>query len=85
MTEKVVNKTTGDESRSDEYRMLADAWLREYVSNGDRRVGRTGPVCPFIPRTLAQHDLATHVRYDIAGSSELELSNKLRAAIREFG
>jgi hypothetical protein len=73
-----------DESHSYEYRRLVDAWLREYVSEGDRRVGRSGPVCPFIPRALAQHDLKIHIRYEIDGSSELELSDKLRAAISEF-
>ncbi|MFD1534967.1 DUF6875 domain-containing protein [Pseudonocardia aurantiaca] len=74
-----------DESHSDEYRRLADSWLREYVSVGDRRVGRSGPVCPFIPRALAQHDLETHIRYDIDGSSDPELSDQLRAEISEFG
>jgi hypothetical protein len=31
-----------DESRSDEYRRLIEAWRREHVSKGDRRVGRSG-------------------------------------------
>jgi hypothetical protein len=74
-----------DENHSDEYRRLVDAWLREYVSVGDRRVGRSGPVCPFIPHALAQHAVDTHIRYDIDGSSEPELNNELRAEISEFG
>jgi hypothetical protein len=74
-----------DENHSDEYRRLVDAWLREYVSVGDRRVGRSGPVCPFIPRALTQHALETRIRYDIDGSSEPELTDELRAEISEFG
>jgi hypothetical protein len=69
---------------SDEHRGLVDAWLREYVSVGDPRVGRSGPVCPFIPRALAQHALTTHMRYDIDGSSEPELIDELLAEISEF-
>lgn len=73
-----------DESHSGEYRRLVDTWLREYVSVGDRRVGRSGPVCPFIPRALAQHAVQIDIRYDIAGSSESELIDKLQAEISEF-
>jgi heptaprenyl diphosphate synthase len=78
-------RATVDEIHSDEYRRLVDAWLREYVSVADRRVGRSGPVCPFIPRALAQHDVETRIRYDIDGSSEPELDDELRAEISEFG
>jgi hypothetical protein len=73
-----------DESHAGEYRRLVDTWLREYVSVGDRRVGRSGPVCPLIPRALAQHAVQTDIRYDITGSSESELIDKLRAEIVDF-
>jgi heptaprenyl diphosphate synthase len=74
-----------DESNPDEYARLVDTWLREYVSVGDRRVGRSGPVCPFIPRALNEHALEARIRYDIDGSSEPELIDTLRAEISEFG
>jgi hypothetical protein len=74
-----------DESKPDEYRSMVDAWLREYVSGGDRRIGRSGPVCPFIPRALNEHALETFIRYDIDGSSEPELIDALQTEIREFG
>jgi heptaprenyl diphosphate synthase len=74
-----------DENHSDACRRLVDAWLREFISVGDRRIGRSGPVCPFIPRALAQHAVETAIRYDIDGSSGPELSDKLRAEISEFG
>jgi hypothetical protein len=74
-----------DEKRSDEYRDLVDAWLRDYVSAADRRVGRTGPVCPFIPRALVEGAVDICVRYDIDGSDEAELYDELRAEIRRFG
>ena len=73
-----------DESRSGEYRRSVDTWLREYVSVGDRRVGRSGPVCPFVPRALAQHAVRTDIRHDIVGSSESELMDKLGAEISDF-
>jgi hypothetical protein len=74
-----------DQNYVDEHRRLVDTWLREYVAVGDERVGRSGPVCPFIPRTLAQHSLESKVRLDIDGSSEPELTDQLRAEISEFG
>ena len=43
-----------------------------------------GPVCPFIPRALAQHAVQADIRHDIAGHSESELIDKLRAEISEF-
>jgi hypothetical protein len=74
-----------DENHSDECQGLVDAWLREYVSVADRRIGRSGPVCPFIPRALAEGAVDTRIRYDIDGSSEPKLNDELRAEIREFG
>jgi hypothetical protein len=76
--------TTG-ENHSDEYLGLADAWLREYVAVADRRVGRSGPVCPFMPRALDQQAVESRIRYDINGSSEQELVDELGAEISEFG
>ncbi|GAA1233267.1 hypothetical protein GCM10009608_80960 [Pseudonocardia alaniniphila] len=74
-----------DEFNPDEHRSLVDSWLREYVSVGDRRIGRSGPVCPFVPRALNEHALETHIRYDIDGSDEPELIDALQTEIREFG
>jgi hypothetical protein len=74
-----------DHEHSDEYFRLAEDWLREYVSAADRRVGRSGPVCPFIPRALAECAVDVRMRYDIDGSSEAELDEELRAEIRAFG
>ncbi|GAA3058359.1 hypothetical protein GCM10010464_23660 [Pseudonocardia yunnanensis] len=76
---------TADENHSDEYLGLADGWLREYVAVADRRVGRSGPVCPFMPRALDQQAVEARVRYDINGSSEQELINELGTEISEFG
>ncbi|MHC8505367.1 DUF6875 domain-containing protein [Pseudonocardia artemisiae] len=73
-----------DGNHPDKYRRLAHAWLREYVSSADRRIGRSGPVCPFVPHALAQHALQTDIRYDITGCSESELTDELRAEICEF-
>lgn len=74
-----------DEFDPDEHRSLVDTWLREYVSVDDRRIGRSGPVCPFVPRALNEHALETRIRYDIDGSNEPELIDALQTEIREFG
>ncbi|HEY4419395.1 MAG TPA: hypothetical protein VGN22_07755, partial [Pseudonocardia sp.] len=76
---------TVGENNSDDYLRLIDAWLRDYVAVADRRVGRSGPVCPFMPRALDQHAVEARMRYDITGSSEPELINELGTEISEFG
>jgi heptaprenyl diphosphate synthase len=70
---------------SDEVLGVVDAWLREYVAVADPRVGRTGPVCPFMPRALKQQEVELRVRRDIDGSSEQGLIKALRAEIDDFG
>jgi heptaprenyl diphosphate synthase len=74
-----------DESSSDEQLGRVNAWLREYVCVSDPRVGRSGPVCPFMPRALQQHAVETRIRHDIVGSSESELIGELWAEISDFG
>jgi heptaprenyl diphosphate synthase len=74
-----------EDEYSEEYLRLVRDWLREYVSAADRRVGRSGPVCPFVPRALAEHAVDIRMRYDIDGSNEAELNEELRAEIRAFG
>jgi len=73
------------ENYSDECLEMVDAWLREYVAVADRRVGRSGPVCPFMPRALDQHAVEARIRYDINGSSEPELIDELGTELSEFG
>jgi hypothetical protein len=74
-----------DEIHADECRSLVDAWLREYVSVADPRVGRSGPVCPFIPRALTECAVETRIRDDIDGRNESELDRELRSEISDFG
>jgi heptaprenyl diphosphate synthase len=74
-----------DKNNSEEQFRAVDAWLREYVGVADPRVGRSGPVCPFIPRALKERAVETRMRYDIDGASEAELIDELRAEINDFG
>jgi hypothetical protein len=74
-----------DEIHADECRSLVDAWLREYVSVADPRVGRSGPVCPFIPRALTECAVETRIRDDIDGRNDSELDRELRSEISDFG
>jgi heptaprenyl diphosphate synthase len=92
MTDEVVmhrvamgGRLVTGETHSDECLKVVDAWLREYVAVAEERVGRSGPVCPFMPRALDQHAVEARIRYDIKGSSEPELINELGAEISEFG
>lgn len=64
---------------------LVEDWLRTYVSTGDLRVGRSGPVCPFMPRALKHDFVGTHVRCDIDGVDEEGLVDALSAEIGTFG
>jgi len=73
-----------DEITSDNHRGVVEAWLREYVSVDDQRVGRSGPVCPFIPRALTQSAVEIRIRCDIDGCDEPELIDQLRAEISDF-
>jgi hypothetical protein len=64
---------------------LVDTWLREWISASNPGVGRTGPVCPFIPRALKQGDVEIRLRHDIDGADPEELVAALRAEITDFG
>ena len=74
-----------DDEHFEEYFRLVGDWLRDYVSGADQRVGRSGPVCPFVPRALAERDVDIRMRCDLDGSSAAELDEELRAEIRAFG
>lgn len=74
-----------DKRNSDGQLEQVNAWLREYVAMGDPRVGRAGPVCPFMPRALTQESVQTRMRSDIDGFSESQLVDELCAEISDFG
>jgi heptaprenyl diphosphate synthase len=74
-----------NETDFDEHLRLVNEWLHEYVSMSDRRIGRSGPVCPFMPRALKQLAVETRIRPEIDGACEQELIDALRAEISDFG
>jgi heptaprenyl diphosphate synthase len=73
------------EANFDEQLKLVNEWLCEYVSVSDPRVGRSGPVCPFMPRALKQLAVQTRIRPDIDGLAEPELIDALLAEVGDFG
>lgn len=45
-------------------------WLRSYVSRPEPRIGRSGPICPFIPPALDRDTVEFSLRYDVADPTD---------------
>lgn len=61
-----------------------DTWLREYVGRAHPELGRTGPVCPFVPPALNGKTAQFSLRYDTDGRSPNELGTLLKAEMADF-
>jgi hypothetical protein len=48
-----------------------DTWLHETIARPDPRLGRTGPVCPFVPAALNAEAIQFSFRYDIGDDGHL--------------
>ncbi|MEV7939378.1 DUF6875 domain-containing protein [Kitasatospora sp. NPDC088264] len=59
-------------------------WLRQYISRPHDEIGRTGPVCPFIPPALSGKDAQFSFRYDVTGKDEQQLREALEAEMSTF-
>ncbi|MBG0833227.1 hypothetical protein HS041_36605 [Planomonospora sp. ID67723] len=59
-------------------------WLRSYVSEPHRELGRSGPVCPFVPLSLKTGALTFVVHEEIDGSDPQAMSDLLRAYMADF-
>jgi len=59
-------------------------WLRDYVSEPSPRLGRNGPVCPFVPPALSQDAIRFRFRYAVDGRDPGQLTAALAAEMTAF-
>jgi heptaprenyl diphosphate synthase len=59
-------------------------WLREYVSEPSSQIGRTGPICPFVPSALRDNAVRFSFYYGIDGSNPADVRELLIDELREF-
>lgn len=59
-------------------------WLREYVAKPHPELGRTGPVCPFVPVSLRTGALRVVVHTEFDGSDPAAITALLRSYLTEF-
>lgn len=58
-----VHAPDGREERLDEDLATVVRWLREYVGKPSPDIGRTGPVCPFVPPALDDNAMRFSFHY----------------------
>ncbi|MFD3694920.1 DUF6875 domain-containing protein [Streptomyces sp. NPDC058646] len=61
-----------------------DEWLRGYVGRAHPKLGRSGPVCPFVPPALGDHAVQLSLRYEIDGRDDALLHRALEAEMEDF-
>ncbi|WP_325156356.1 DUF6875 domain-containing protein [Actinophytocola sp.] len=60
------------------------SWLRDYVSAPSPHIGRTGPVCPFVPAALGDNAIRFSFHYGTDGRDPAGLHALLAGELREF-
>ncbi|MGW4645024.1 DUF6875 domain-containing protein [Kitasatospora sp. NPDC004289] len=63
---------------------VVDAWLRDYVGRSHEQLGRTGPVCPFVPPALNDQAVQFSFRYEVDGSSTAGITEALTEELADF-
>lgn len=58
-----------------------DAWVRDYLCRPHPELGRTGPMCPFVPKALQKRVLACAVHAQVATA---DLDAIMTALLREM-
>jgi hypothetical protein len=61
-----------------------DTWLREIVARPDPRLGRTGPVCPFVPAALSAEAIQFSFRYDVGEPDDEHIRQVLEDELIDF-
>lgn len=59
-------------------------WLNNYVSAPSPHIGRTGPVCPFVPAALNDNAIRFSFYYGISGTDPDEVRSLIVDELREF-
>jgi len=61
-----------------------DIWLREYIAQPDPRLGRSGPICPFVPGALTAEAIQFSFRYDVDGHDDAHIRQVLKEELADF-
>jgi hypothetical protein len=72
------------DSRRERDLSIVSHWLRSYVSAPLPHVGRTGPVCPFVPSALGAGEVRIHLHYGIDGRQPGHLISLVRKELDRF-
>lgn len=84
MTEiKVLPKRPLD-GRLDRDMSTVLGWLRNYIGAPSDRIGRPGPVCPFVPGALNAGAIRFSFHYGVDGCDAGELHGLVSTELREF-
>ncbi|MCG8920710.1 hypothetical protein L6E12_33630 [Actinokineospora sp. PR83] len=59
-------------------------WLRDYISMPHPRLGRSGPVCPFVPQSLRTDQVRIVLHDEIDGTDTDAIAALLRDYLAEF-
>jgi hypothetical protein len=59
-------------------------WLQNYVAAPSERIGRPGPVCPFVPAALSDNAIRFGFYYGVDGTDPDEVRSLLIDELREF-
>jgi len=71
-------------ARRDADLAVVKRWLRDYVSEPSPQLGRSGPVCPFVPPALSQDTVRFHLRYAVDGRNPRQLTAVLVEEMTAF-
>ncbi|MFF6785145.1 DUF6875 domain-containing protein [Streptomyces sp. NPDC012510] len=72
-----VSPLHGYEDRAERDLRALTTWLRRYVSRPHPKLGRKGPICPFVPVALNAEAVGYHLQYEITGKDPDELREVL--------
>jgi heptaprenyl diphosphate synthase len=79
-----VSPAVGYGQRAEADLAVVVEWLREYVSKPAKEVGRTGPVCPFVPPALDDNAVRFDFFYDLDCREPERLRSVVVDLLHEF-
>ena len=84
MAEIRVTPEHARDSRLDEDLTTVLGWLRDYVGAPSERIGRSGPICPFVPGALNADAVRFSFHYGVDGCDPEQLQRLVAAELAEF-
>lgn len=84
MPEITLDPACSGDGRLDHDKSIVLGWLRDYVGASSERIGRPGPICPFVPGALNAGAVRFSFHYGVDACDVDELSRLVSAELREF-